>query len=79
MEKTYWNNNGKYQRINDALWEILVPRMGQAKTEQGEALRIVSKIYYNYYDNRLYNRGLTSSYSIDKDIITFSTTFTMKL
>ena len=33
----------------------------------------------NFYDNRLYNRGLTSSYSIDKDIITFSTTFTMKL
>ena len=51
MEKTYWNNNGKYQRINDALWDILVPRMGQAKTEQGEALRIVSKIYYDYYNN----------------------------
>tara|TARA_Y100001972_G_scaffold107293_1_gene136339 strand:+ start:17 stop:499 length:483 start_codon:yes stop_codon:yes gene_type:complete len=51
MEKTYWNNNGKYQSINDVLWQILVPRTGQAETEQGEALRIVSKIYYDYYNN----------------------------
>lgn len=51
MKQTYWNNNGKHQRLNDALWEILVPRMGEAETEQGEALRIVSKIYYDYYNN----------------------------
>ena len=51
MEKTYWNNNGKYQRINDVFWDILVPSMGQAETEQGEALRIVSKIYYDVYKN----------------------------
>jgi hypothetical protein len=51
MEKTYWNNNGKYQRINDVFWKILVPSMGQAETEEGEALRIVSKIYYDYYNN----------------------------
>jgi hypothetical protein len=25
--------------------------MGEAETEQGEALRIVSKIYYDYYNN----------------------------
>jgi len=55
MEKTYWNNNGKYQRINDVFWDILVPSMGQAETEQGEALRIVSKIYYDYYNNSCYN------------------------
>ena len=51
MEKTYWNNNGKYQAIYNGLWKILVPNMGEAETEQGEALRIVSKIYYDYYNN----------------------------
>jgi len=33
----------------------------------------------NYYTNSLYNRGLTSFYSIENDLITFSTTFTIKL
>ena len=33
----------------------------------------------SYIDNRLYSRGLTSVYSVQKDIITFSTTFTVKL
>lgn len=33
----------------------------------------------NYYENGLYNRGLTSFYSIENDLITFSTTFTIKL
>lgn len=51
MDKTYWNNNGKYQRIYYGLWEILIPSTGQTETEQGEALRIVSKIYYDYYNN----------------------------
>ena len=30
-------------------------------------------------DNRLYTRGLTSLYSIDKDLLNFYTTFTIKL
>lgn len=51
MKQTYWNNNGKYQRINDSLWEILVPKTGECDTEQGEALRIVSNIYYDFYNN----------------------------
>jgi len=33
----------------------------------------------DYYNNRLYSQGLTSSYSIDRDVINFSTTFTIKL
>ena len=33
----------------------------------------------NYYENGLFNRGLTSFYSIENDLITFSTTFTIKL
>lgn len=51
MEKLYWNNNGKHQAINDALWEMLVPHSGEADTVQGEALRIISRIYYDYYNN----------------------------
>ena len=33
----------------------------------------------DYYNNRLYSKGLTSNYSIDKDIINLSSTITIKL
>lgn len=33
----------------------------------------------NYIDNRLYTRGLTSPYSIDKNLLNFYTTFSIKL
>ena len=33
----------------------------------------------SYIDNRLYTRGLTSLYSVDKDLFNFYTTFTIKI
>ena len=32
-----------------------------------------------YLDNRLYTRGLTSLYSVDKGLLNFYTTFTIKI
>jgi hypothetical protein len=33
----------------------------------------------NFIDNRLFSRGLTNSYSIDKDILSLYSSFTIKL
>ena len=43
---SYGNNKGKYQKAYDFLYAKLVPISGKAMNELGEALRIVSKVYY---------------------------------
>jgi len=49
--KTYWNNGGKHQKDYDILMEALVPHEGKAKTREGEVLRAVTNITYDYYNN----------------------------
>lgn len=53
--KTYWNNNGQHQAIYDRLSEALVPMSGGCETVEGELLRAISKVYYDYYNNGLGN------------------------
>jgi len=43
---SYWNNNGKYEKAYHYLFKKLVPSSGVAYTNLGEALRLVSKVYY---------------------------------
>ena len=50
-EKTYWNNKGMYQKQYDKLYKSLVPKPGKAETLKGEVLRIISQLYYDYYNN----------------------------
>ena len=51
-EPTYWNHKGKYQKLYDLLYGSLVPmEEGKADTQAGEILRIVSKLYYDVYNN----------------------------
>lgn len=50
FEKTYWCDNGKYQKEYDELL-VLVPASGMAGTTNGEALRCLSNIYYDAYNN----------------------------
>jgi hypothetical protein len=56
MTSCYWNNTGKYQKAYDHFWKILIPKSGNAETPYGEVLRLISKIYYRYYnDGDVYN------------------------
>lgn len=48
---TYWNGDGELQEIHEALFDALVPGCGKAPTEHGEALRCITRIYYEAYNN----------------------------
>ena len=48
---TYWNEKGKYQKLYDKLLDKLVPYRGMSKTTTGEALRCLSRIYYERHNN----------------------------
>lgn len=47
----YWNNKGKYQKTYEALYKAGVPDEGKAKTEWGEIVRVISRLYYDIYNN----------------------------
>jgi hypothetical protein len=47
----YWNEQGRYQQEYNAYWKALVPNTGEAATTEGEALRAISRIYYDIYNN----------------------------
>ncbi len=49
--KSYWNNEGSYQKESDELWEQLVPREGEADTVNGELIRIAHRLYHEYCNN----------------------------
>ena len=53
--KTYWDNEGKYQEQYDAAWKALIPVSGEAKDGWPEALRSISRIGYDYYNNGFCN------------------------
>jgi 2'-5' RNA ligase len=50
-DKAYWQGNGDHQKEYELLWEDLVPASGEASSPVGEALRQVSRIYYDLYNN----------------------------
>ena len=53
--ETYWDNNGKYQEQYEKAWEKLIPASGEAKDGWPEALRPISRIGYDYYNNGFCN------------------------
>ena len=50
-QPTYWNSEGELQDIYDALTDALVPYVGAAPTEHGNALRWIGNIYHEVYNN----------------------------
>lgn len=54
-KQSYWSGTGKHQALYDSIFETLVPDMGKAPTKEGEMLRAVSKLYYDYYNNGMCN------------------------
>lgn len=49
--KSYWNGTGFYQKEYEELQEELIPQMGKAESEEGELLRSISRLYYDYCNN----------------------------
>jgi len=52
MKNIYWNNLGKMQNEYNALKEI-VPKAGNAGSVEGEMMRAIGRVYYDYYQNGL--------------------------
>ena len=52
---TYWDNEGKYQEQYDRAWKALIPASGEAEDGLPEALRAISRIGYDYYNNGFCN------------------------
>lgn len=49
--KKYWNGEGAYNEEYKRLCEEMVPDSGRANSYQGEVIRAVSRMYYEYYNN----------------------------
>ena len=52
---TYWDNEGKWQEQYNKAWKQLIPMSGEAKDGWPEALRAISRIGYDYYNNGFCN------------------------
>lgn len=55
--KTYWNNEGKFQKDCDELSERLIPVSGKCFNSYGELLRCVTNLYHDYNNNGFCNIG----------------------
>jgi len=77
IQNIYWCEKGKFQKAYDYFYPKLVPTRGYAKTPEGELLRIISKVYYRYYNDGDYYDSmiedgyekLTSIKDIDKKFL----------
>lgn len=49
--KSYWNENGAYEKETNELWSRLVPAQGKAATVNGELIRIAHRLYHEYFNN----------------------------
>lgn len=48
---SYWRETGKYQTQYNELWDKLVPLLGSSPYVEGETLRAVTKITWDYNNN----------------------------
>lgn len=51
----YWDGDSKYKAEYEHYWDELVPPSGEADTMQGEILRMMSRIMYEWYNNGFIN------------------------
>ena len=51
----YWDETGKYQKEYQVAFDLLVPTHGEAEKGLPEALRAISRIGYDYYNNGFCN------------------------
>lgn len=50
-ENNYWNSTGAYEKELKVLTDELMPIIGQAKTINGELIRAIHRLCYDYYNN----------------------------
>lgn len=65
-ETTYWNNNGKYENLNKALYSLIPesgPVVNPKKNRALEKFRKAANCYYDLYNNGLCNYA-KSFYSV---------------
>lgn len=49
--KSYWDSNGAYQEEHDRLYDSLVPARGSAPTINGELIRCIGRLTYDFFNN----------------------------
>jgi hypothetical protein len=49
--KSYWKEDGAYQKEFDKLEKELVPASGEAETDHGKMLRAICRLYYDFCNN----------------------------
>jgi hypothetical protein len=54
---SYWDNTGKYQKEYDRLWKEQVPSSGESGTLEGELIRAIGRLFYEYCNNGNCNAG----------------------
>ena len=64
---SYCDNAGKYQTEYNEAWKQLIPAQGEAEDGLPEALRSISRIGYDYYNNGFCNLWQTG-WDDDSDI-----------
>ncbi len=74
---TYWDGDGKYQTEYHLAWKQHIPMSGEAEDGLPEALRCISRIGYDYYNNgfcnlwRTWEGGDTVMDSYYKDMVEY--------
>jgi hypothetical protein len=58
---SYWNGTGAYQKEYKELYFKLVPKQGSAATLNGELIRAISRLTYEFYNNGNANALIGSS------------------
>lgn len=49
--ETYWNDNGRYEKLFVKMWDELIPEDGSCESLQGEVLRAANRLYYRWYND----------------------------
>jgi len=50
-DNNYWNDSGAYAKEYNHLYATMVPASGEAKTLNGELIRALSRLYYEWCNN----------------------------
>lgn len=67
----YWDQTSKYATEQQEFWNELVPAQGEAETLQGEILRSISRIMYDYYNNGFGNNKKEEAMFLDQHALLF--------
>ena len=76
LDLTYFAENGKHQKLYTKMYKLLIPiEIGPTKTNYGNVLRLLSHIYYRFYndgDKTLHNhsgvKSILKETIIDDDV-----------